>query len=135
MKRKIVCIVSPYGGMQENYEWAKIYAQEIADEGSIPVASHLMLHDFLDDRDPGARAAGLALEKMLIAGCDEVAVFLPTSGKVTAGMQEAISYAWSMEKPIDFRRKKPSKPAAHIMKVFDEIIEQFGFIPKAGKKE
>lgn len=94
-KRNRVYIVSPYSGKTEeeiakNVEFAKKCCRQVVEEGKIPVASHLLFTQFLDDKNNKERELGLEFGLSLLEGCDEVYIFGST---ISAGMKKEIDYA------------------------------------------
>ena len=63
----------------------------------MPVASHLLYPQILNDNDPNERGLGLLFGLALLRMCDEVWVF---GNRITAGMREEIDKAERMRKKI-----------------------------------
>ena len=63
----------------------------------MPVASHLLYPQILNDNDPKERELGLLFGLALLRSCDEVWVF---GNRITAGMREEIDKAERMKKKI-----------------------------------
>jgi len=93
----LIYVCSPYGGLQENYENAVEYCKWVAQEGHIPVASHVMLHKILVDDCPIQRKQGLTAGLALTEIVDEVWVF---GDKITHGMAGEIAHAAKIGIPV-----------------------------------
>ena len=64
----------------------------------MPIASHLLYPQILDDNKPAERELGLSFGLALLQMCDEVWVF----GKVTKGMAGEIEEAKRLKKQIRY---------------------------------
>ena len=92
-------VVSPYAGnTRKNVRNAIRYCQFVIENGRIPVASHLMYPQILDDNDPASRELGLMFGLSLLEICDEVWVF--TENGVSEGMRAEIQEAMKLRKKI-----------------------------------
>lgn len=70
---KLVYIASPYAGdVEGNVAFAKAACRYAAAQGYTPVAVHLMYPQFLDDRVPKEREAGLKMGRRVLAACEEI---------------------------------------------------------------
>ena len=79
-ERRKVYIASRYAGdIRKNVSDARLYCRAAIRAGCIPVASHLMYPEVLDDNDPKERELGLLFGQALQAMCDE-AWFIGTKG-------------------------------------------------------
>ena len=97
--RRKIYVVSPYAGnIEENVAAAIRYCRRVIEEGHMPVASHLLYPQMLDDSDPGQRELGLAFGLALLAVCDEVWVF----GEISSGMAREIEEAKRLGKPVKY---------------------------------
>ena len=65
----------------------------------MPIASHLLYPQMLNDSDPQERELGMDFGLALLACCDEVWVF----GKPSPGMEREITEAKRLNKPIQYR--------------------------------
>ena len=103
-QRPKVYVVSKYAGeVSNNVEKAREYCRFVAKAKRIPVASHLIYPQFLNDDDPAEREIGTMFGMALLAICDEVWVF----GKEhSTGMQAEIIEARRLGKPIRFVTEK-----------------------------
>ena len=71
--RPLVYICSPYSGATDkNILAARRYCRFAFEEGYLPLAPHLLFPQFLDDRDPKEREAGLHFGNILMSLCREV---------------------------------------------------------------
>ena len=98
--RKKVYIVSPYAGdTEKNVKAAIGYCRFAIDKKTIPVASHLIYPQILDDNSPAEREIGTMYGLALLALCDEVWCF----GKnISTGMKTELSEAKHLGKPIKY---------------------------------
>lgn len=70
---RLVYIASPYAGdVEGNVAFARAACRYAAAQGCTPVAVHLMYPQFLDDRVPKEREAGLKMGQRVLAVCDEI---------------------------------------------------------------
>ena len=70
---RLVYIASPYAGdVEGNVAFAKAACRYAAAQGCTPVAVHLMYPQFLDDRVPKEREAGLRMGRRVLAACEEI---------------------------------------------------------------
>ena len=74
--RRKVYVVSRYAGdVSANVAAAVRYCRYVIDAGYMPLASHLLYPQMLDDGRPEEREMGLAFGLALLALCDEVWIF------------------------------------------------------------
>lgn len=72
----LVYICSRYAGdVKSNVQAARRYCRFAVENGYIPLASHLLYPQFLDDEDPEERKLGLLFGNVLMDKCDEVWIF------------------------------------------------------------
>lgn len=91
--------VSPYAGnTRKNVRDAIRYCLYLIENGRIPVASHLIYPQILDDNDPASRELGLMFGLSLLEICDEVWVF--TENGISEGMRAEIHEARKLRKKI-----------------------------------
>jgi hypothetical protein len=84
--RPLVYVCSRYAGdVVRNILAAQKFCRFAVNQNMIPVASHLLYPQFLDDRNPAERELGLFFGKILMDKCDEVWIF--SDGEYSAGMQ------------------------------------------------
>lgn len=98
--RRKVYVVSPYAGdIASNVQKAICYCRQAIEAGYMPVASHLLYPAILDDGKTTERELGLMFGLALLALCDEVWVFGPTS----AGMEQEINEAKRLKKKVIYK--------------------------------
>ena len=98
--RPLVYICSPYAGdVLNNERKARRYCQFAVRKRAIPLASHLLYPQILNDDDPGDRQLGLFFGTVLLGKCDECWVFGAT---VSSGMATEIAKAKKRGIPIRY---------------------------------
>lgn len=87
--RPLVYICSPYSGdVAGNTEKARRYSRFAVDKGAIPLTAHLLLPQFMSEKNE--RDLALFMDMVLMNKCEEVWVF----GKdITSGMAAEIAMA------------------------------------------
>lgn len=87
--RPLVYICSPYSGdVVGNTEKARRYSRFAVDKGAIPLTAHLLLPQFMSEKNE--RDLALFMDMVLMSKCEEVWVF----GKdITSGMAAEIAKA------------------------------------------
>lgn len=102
--RPKVYIVSKYAGDVEHNTAAAIsYARFAIEKKRLPVVSHLLYPQILDDSDPEQRELGLLFGQALLAMCEEVWVF---GTEHSTGMQAEIHEARKLNKRIRFYNER-----------------------------
>lgn len=97
--RKKIYVASKYAGdIATNTEAAIGYCRKVIEQGFMPVASHLLYPQILNDSDTQERELGLAFGLALLALCDAVWVF----GDVSAGVSKEIETAKRLGKPLRY---------------------------------
>ena len=97
-----VYVASRYSGnVEENIKDTIAYCRHVIDMGYMPIASHLMYRQILDDNNPRERELGLSFGKALLRMCDEVWVF----GTVSPGMVKEIKEARRLQKKILYMKE------------------------------
>ena len=104
---KLVYIASPYAG---DVAFAKAACRYAAAKGYTPVAVHLMYPQFLDDRVPKEREAGLKMGRRVLAACEEIWL---CGERMSAGMKAEEAEAKRLGIPI---RKVPSSDICSFQK-------------------
>ena len=100
--RTKVYVVSKYRGNVEANVWmATRYCKYVISQGMMPVASHLLYPQFLDDNDPLQRDMGCQFGLALLAMCDEVWVF-NEKRELSDGMRLEIKEARLLGKPVKY---------------------------------
>ena len=95
--RRKVYVASRYAGdVERNVAMAIDYCRRVIDAGYMPVASHLLYPQILNDNDPDERELGLLFGLALLRMCDEVWVF----GEVSEGMAKEIEEAKKLNKKL-----------------------------------
>ena len=95
--RRKVYVASRYAGdVEKNVALAISYCRRVMDAGYMPVASHLLYPQILNDNDPDERELGLLFGLALLRMCDEVWVF----GEVSEGMAREIEDARRLNKKL-----------------------------------
>ena len=96
--RPVVYICSPYAGnIEANVRKAREYCRYAKDQGCIPLAPHLFLLQFMDERTE--RELALFMDIAFLSKCAELWVFGDT---VSGGMQKEIGYAKRKGKRIRY---------------------------------
>lgn len=97
--RKKVYVASKYAGdVDANVVAAIGYCRKVIRDGYMPIASHLLYPQMLDDNIPAERELGLLFGLALLRMCDEVWVF----GKVTPVVASEIEEAKKLKKQIRY---------------------------------
>ena len=97
--RKKVYVASKYAGdVDENVAAAIGYCRKVIRDGYMPIASHLLYPQMLDDNIPAERELGLLFGLALLRMCDEVWVF----GSVSLGVAQEIEEAKRLKKQIRY---------------------------------
>lgn len=95
--RRKIYVASKYAGdVDTNTKAAVDYCRKVIDAGHMPVASHLMYPQILNDNNPAERELGLMFGLALLKICDEVWVF----GPVSPGMAQEIEEAKRLNKKV-----------------------------------
>ena len=96
--RPIVYICSPYSGdVERNIINARRYARFAVDKGMIPIATHLMFPQFMDDRNEAERDLAMFMDLALLSKCAEIWVF---GSRISKGMSIEIQKAQARNQPI-----------------------------------
>ena len=97
--RRKIYVASRYAGdVDANVSAAVTYCRLVIDEGYMPVASHLLYPQILNDNIPEERELGLLFGLSLLRMCDEVWVF----GEVSQGVAQEIAEAKRLKKQIRY---------------------------------
>lgn len=98
--RRKVYVASPFAGDTEaNTRKAVEYCRMVIDAGYMPLASHLLYPQMLNDKIPAERELGLMFGLALLRMCDEVWVF----GPVSSGMAQEIEEAKRLKKKLVYK--------------------------------
>ncbi len=100
MNRPRVYVVSRYAGdIRANVRNARKYCRFAAAKNRIPIASHLLYPQFLNDSDEKERELGLLFGLVWLGLCDEVWVF---GTDKSPGMAQEIHEAKMLKKPVRY---------------------------------
>ena len=98
--RRKIYVVSKYAGdVVTNKENAVRCCRYVIDRGNMPVASHLLYPQILNDSSPHEREMGLMFGLALLALCDEVWIFTE-NGEISSGMKREIEEATQLGIPV-----------------------------------
>lgn len=109
---KLVYICAPLRGeLEKNIEFARQKAQEVFQNGDLPICPHLLFPPIADATDPVQDEAARDMGLRLVASCQQVNVY---STAWTAGMQAEIIHAQSLGIPVVTEQKpiKRTQPTA-----------------------
>lgn len=102
--RPKVYVASKYAGdVEKNVAAAVDYCKYVINQDMIPVASHLLYPQMLDDSIPEERELGLMFGLSLLAICDEVWCFGDVSSSV--GVQQEIVEAKKLGKKVRYLKE------------------------------
>ncbi len=100
-----VYICSPYAGdMSHNRAVAIRACRYVITQGMIPVASHLLYPQILNEGNPDERELGLVFGLELLSACDQVWVF---GERISSGMEQEIREAQKLDKKIRYLKEVP----------------------------
>lgn len=95
---KMVYICAPLRGeIQKNIEFARQKAQEVFQQGHIPICPHLMFPPFADAANPTEDQAARDMGLRLIEACQQVNVY---GSEWTDGMRAEIRHAERLGIPV-----------------------------------
>ena len=122
-RMKTVFICSPYrGNVAENEKKAIAYSKQAAKAGYVPVAPHLLLTQFLNDRNPEERIQGLTMGQELLKRCDEIWVYGPN---ISQGMKYEIETAKELGKPFRLFHENGQTINPDTMEIDDRVEPLF----------
>ncbi|MCR5511700.1 MAG: hypothetical protein K6F54_12230 [Lachnospiraceae bacterium] len=99
--------VSPFAGdVQTHIKEAIALCRYLISQNKIPVASHLLYPQILDDADPEQRELGLLYGLTLLEMCDEVVVLSDGPDDISPGMAGEIHEAKRLGKPIRYIKRE-----------------------------
>lgn len=100
--RPLVVLESPYGGnVKENETYARACMLECLQNGEVPIASHLLYTQVLNDTDPEQRAQGIRAGWEWMSVAERVVVYVDYG--ISPGVSDAIAWARKWNFPIVFR--------------------------------
>ena len=106
--KPLVYICSPFSGdIENNNKRTRAFCRFALDKGNIPLASHLMFPQFMDDNDEQERDLAIFMDIILMGKCQEVWV-----------LGDVISRGMSIE--IE-KAKKRRQPVRYFNKDFEEV--------------
>ncbi len=95
-----VYVASPLAGdYNKNVEFARSACRYVISCGYIPLASHLLYPQMLDDKNSFERQLGTGFGLRLIQLCSEVWAF---GERISSGMAQEIAYATSLGIPVKY---------------------------------
>ena len=95
--RPMVYICSAYSGdVEGNLIRARKYSRYAVDEGTIPIAPHLLFPQFMEEDTE--RDLAMFMDIAILSKCRELWVF----GELTAGMENEIAYAERKQMTIKY---------------------------------
>lgn len=99
-KVKKIYVASKYAGdVAANVKTAIKCCRYVINQGYMPVASHLLYPQILNDNNPRERELGLKFGLALLSTCDEVWVFM-SGGVISKGMEQEIAVAKRLGKSV-----------------------------------
>ncbi|WKY46029.1 DUF4406 domain-containing protein [Eubacteriaceae bacterium ES2] len=98
--RPLVYICSPYAGnTTKNAMNARKYSRFAFEHNTIPLATHLLFPQFMDDENPTEREAALHFNYVLLGKCEELWVF---GDIISNGMSREIGIAKKRRQKIRY---------------------------------
>ena len=91
---RMIYVISPYAGdVKANVAAAINYCKYVIAEGYMPVASHLLYPQMLNDNNPEERALGTSFGMALLSGCQEACRIRRSPPSSLRGCQRALRAA------------------------------------------
>lgn len=104
-----VIIESPYAGnwwqRYCNRRYARACLKDAIDRSEVPMASHLLYTQVLDDRIPKQRELGILIGQRWFYVVDALVVYVDRG--ITSGMMQGIDLAEASGLPIEYRSLDP----------------------------
>lgn len=124
MAGEIVYIASPYAGDTEgNIEFTKAACRLAMEQGSTPVAAHLLYPQMLDDAVPEQRELGTRMGIRLLGACSELWL---CGSRISSGMQKELEAAKQLGIPV---RCVPGDMVAEFMEQdMGQQMQSMGYI-------
>ena len=112
--RPLVLIESPYkGAVKLHKAYLRRCFRDSINRGEVPLATHKLYIDVLDDNDPTQRELGMSMMKELIEKTAYSVVYYDLG--LSPGMNRGIKYAIEIGKPV-YRRSLYNHPAPDTLK-------------------
>lgn len=100
--KPLVFICSPFAGdIEQNISKARVYSRFAVSKNCIPIASHLLFPQFMEDDDAEERSLALYMGMVLMSKCQEVWCFR-SNNKISRGMAVEIEKARKRNIPIRY---------------------------------
>lgn len=94
----LIYVASPFAGdVEQNIANTKAYCRYVMEQGCVPLASHLLYPQFLDDTNPAERSLGTHMGMELLSRCDALWLFGDT---VSPGMAAEFDEAVRLDIPV-----------------------------------
>lgn len=92
-------------GVLLNYRRAACAVAQLVEEGTAPLAPHLLYTQVLDEHNPEHRQLGINLDLALMTLCQRVVLFTPdgTEGTLSSGMRQDLARALELGLPVEYR--------------------------------
>ncbi|WP_442316364.1 DUF7768 domain-containing protein [Actinomyces minihominis] len=98
--RPFVYICSPYSGdVEANVELARRFCRVAVQRRTIPVASHLLFPQFMDDAVSGERELAMFMNRIVLSRMDAIWVY---ADRISTGMRQEIEWAYVQGTPIKY---------------------------------
>lgn len=100
IRKKLIYVCSPFRGDEErNIKRALRYCQFVVAQGYVPIATHLLFPQFMDDNDYHERKIALNMAMTVLSRCDELWNF---GLNVSDGMLSEIEKAKLLHKKVRY---------------------------------
>lgn len=102
--RSKVYVISKYAGnTKKNTKAAIEHCRYVISQGKMPIASHLLYPQILDDSNPEERALGMSFGLSLLADCEEAWCF---GTEVSAGMAAELKECERLKIPVRYLKEE-----------------------------
>ena len=99
-RKKLIYVCSPFRGDEErNTQKAQRYCKFVVAQGCVPICTHLLFPQFMDDHDYHERKIALNMAMTVLSRCDELWSF---GLNVSDGMLSEIEKAKILDKKIRY---------------------------------
>ena len=100
IRKKLIYVCSPFRGDEErNIKRTLRYCQFVVAQGCVPIATHLLFPQFMDDHDYHERKIALNMAMTVLSRCDELWSF---GLNVSDGMLSEIEKAKLLNKKVRY---------------------------------